>query len=80
MPIRLAREDIVSTGHKVKNRMISMRVTEEQFQYLESMAKRIKKTTGFRVTRASIILKLMEYGYPFLDQEFPENDLVNSDH
>ena len=51
-----------------------MRVTEEQFQYLESMAKRIKKTTGFRVTRASIILKLMEYGYPFLDREFPDQE------
>ena len=69
----------VGRHNNVKNRMISMRVTEEQFQYLETMAKRIKKNTGFRVTRASIILKLMEYGYPFLDREFPEPEQPQSD-
>lgn len=54
-----------------KSRMISMRVTEEQYQYLEEMAQRIRQATGFRVTRASIVLKLMEYGLPGLEKEFP---------
>ncbi|MFW7378265.1 MAG: hypothetical protein ACOH5I_05630 [Oligoflexus sp.] len=58
------------TGQK-KSRMLSMRVTEEQYQYLEEMAQRIRQKTGFRVTRASIVLKLMEHGLPYLEKEFP---------
>lgn len=54
-----------------KSKMISMRITAEQFDYLEEMALRIRKQTGFRVTRASIVLKLMERGLPFLEKEFP---------
>lgn len=62
---------------KPKNKMISMRVTEDQFNYLNEMAERIRAKTGFRITRASIILKLMEHGYPYLQKEFPkvEEDL-----
>ncbi len=56
---------------KTKPRMVSLRMTEEQYRYLEDMAKRIRKRTGFRITRASIIIKMMEYGAPFLDREFP---------
>jgi len=57
-----------------KSRMISMRVTEKQYRYLETMSKRIKSRTGFHITRASIILKLMEYGLPYLEEEFPAGD------
>ncbi len=57
-----------------KSRMISMRITEDQFQYLESISQRIRKETGLKVTRASIILKLMEYGVPFLNKEFPPDE------
>ena len=60
-----------------KSRMISLRITEDQYQYLESMAKRIRSRTGFKITRASIILKLMEFGLPFLEKEFPENEPEN---
>lgn len=49
-----------------------MRVTEKQYRYLEEMARRIRRETGFKITRASIILKLMEYGLPHLEKEFPE--------
>lgn len=59
---------------KTKPRMVSLRMTNEQFEYLENMAKRIRKRTGFRITRASIIIKLMEYGAPFLDREFPPEE------
>lgn len=55
-----------------KSRMISMRVTEKQYRYLNDMAQRIRNQTGFHITRASIILKLMEYGLPYLENEFPE--------
>ncbi len=54
-----------------KTKMISMRLTEEQYAYLDDLAKRIKAQTGFKITRSSIILKLMEAGYPFLEKEFP---------
>ena len=57
-----------------KSKMISMRITEEQYNYLNKVAKRIKGRTGFHITRASIILKMMEYGLPFLEQEFPEDE------
>ncbi|SME90788.1 hypothetical protein [Pseudobacteriovorax antillogorgiicola] len=63
---------------ETKSRMVSMRITEKQFQYLEDVAKRIRRETGFHVTRASIILKLMEYGVPYLDREFPPDDDLNS--
>lgn len=56
--------------------MITMRVTEEQWGYLNDMAERIRVKTGFKITRASIILKLMEYGYPYLQKEFPK---INKD-
>lgn len=62
-----------------KNRMLSLRITEHQYQYLEEMALRIRKATGFRVTRASIILKLMEYGLPHLEKEFPKSDSFQED-
>ena len=56
-----------------KPRMVSMRITERQYKYLNDMAKRIKEQTGFRITRASIIIKMMEHGLPFLEKEFPTN-------
>jgi hypothetical protein len=55
-----------------KSKMISMRITEEQFSSLNDLAARIKEKTGFRITRASIIMKLMEYGYPALEKDFPK--------
>lgn len=55
-----------------KKKMLSLRVSERQFQYLDDIAKRIKAKTGFHITRASIVLKLMELGHPFLEQEFPD--------
>lgn len=63
---------IVATKSKRKSRMISLRVTEDQYTYLEEMASRIKERTGFRVTRASIILRLMQFGAPYLNKEFPK--------
>ena len=56
-----------------KKKMISLRITEKQFRYLDQMAKRIREQTGYKITRASIILKLMEYGFPYLEKEFPKN-------
>ena len=32
-----------------KTRMLSVRVTEAQYQYLETVRERIKKRTGFRL-------------------------------
>lgn len=61
-------------GQAKKTRMISLRITEDQYQYLESMAKRIRGRTGFKITRASIVLKLMEFGLPYLEKEFPEHE------
>ena len=57
-----------------KTRMLSVRVTEAQYQYLETIRERIKKRSGFRVTRASIILKLIENGVPKLNEEIPALD------
>lgn len=54
--------------------MISMRITEKQYNYLNEMAARIRAASGFKITRASIILKMMEYGLPYLEQEFPKTD------
>ncbi len=63
---------MVTKKKKPKSKMISMRITEDQYRYLDEMAARIKHRTGFRITRASIILKLMEFGLPYLEEEFPK--------
>lgn len=57
---------------EIKSRMISMRMTEAQYRCLDELSKRITKQTGFRITRASIMLKLMEFGLPLLEKSFPE--------
>lgn len=57
-----------------KTRMLSLRISERQMGYLDALARRIRQTTGFRITRASIVLKLMEYGLPLLEEEFPPAD------
>lgn len=64
-----------------KSRMVSMRITERQYQYISEFARKIKQETGFRITRASIMIKLMEYGLPHLEQEFPvnKNDLIEDE-
>lgn len=62
-----------------KNRMLSIRVTQKQYDALEALAKRIRQRTGFRITRASIMLKLMEYGLSDLEKEFPPDEEENED-
>jgi len=54
-----------------KSKMVSMRITERQYKYISDFAKQIRQETGFRITRASIMIKLMEYGLPHLEKEFP---------
>ena len=65
LPICMSNKD------ERKSKMISMRVTDKQYAFLTEMARRIKAETGFKITRASIILKLMEYGLPYLERDFP---------
>lgn len=62
-----------------KARMVSMRMTEKQYRRLNEMAERIKQSTGFRITRASIMLKLMEMGLSKFEQEFPEAKAPRND-
>jgi len=45
-------------------------MTERQYRRIEEIARKIRNDTGFRITRASIMLKLMELGLPALEQEF----------
>lgn len=66
-------------GSKPKTKMLSLRVTEEQFGYLEDMAQRIRKATGFKITRASIVIKLMQLGLPALEKEFPREKKHDED-
>lgn len=61
---------------KKKTRMISMRVTDAQFQKFEDMINRIQGMTGFRVNRTSMILMLMQYGLPELEKKYPNKDLA----
>ena len=52
--------------------MISMRITDKQFDEIDHIIQIIEKETGTKVTKSSIILKLMEYGYPKLKTKYPE--------
>jgi hypothetical protein len=47
-----------------KSKMISLRLTEEQFRWLENTTQFIENETGCKVTRASVVLRLMEKGLP----------------
>jgi hypothetical protein len=58
---------------KRKTRIISMRLTEDQYRLLDELSQRIKSATGFKVTRASIIQRLMHCGLPLLEKEFPRS-------
>jgi hypothetical protein len=55
--------------------MVSMRMTLEQYTMVEFLAKEIKRTSGFHITKASIMLKMMEYGYPQLKSEVEEEEV-----
>ena len=52
-----------------KSRMISMRLTEAQYQKFKSIIHEIKEQYGFSITRTSLILKMLEYGLPELEKE-----------
>jgi hypothetical protein len=52
-----------------------MRMTLEQYTMIDFLAKEIKRTSGFHITKASIMLKMMEYGYPQLKSELEAEDL-----
>jgi hypothetical protein len=56
-----------------KPKLVSMRLTEAQYGYLEDMVRRVKNLTGMRVTRTSVILKLMEFGLPVMEKDFPKS-------
>ena len=51
--------------------MVSLRLTRDQFDLIDGIAKRIFENTGFRITRASIMQRLMSYGLPYLEKEIP---------
>jgi|SaaInlStandDraft_2_1057019.scaffolds.fasta_scaffold924129_1 hypothetical protein len=55
-----------------KSKMLSIRLTEEQFTYLDRMVGRVKEHTGTQVTRSSIVIKMLEYGLPNFEKDFPE--------
>ena len=57
-----------------KAKIISMRLTQRQYDFLDELAKRIRQQTGANVTRSSIIMKLMEYGLPHLEKDFPRGE------
>ena len=56
-----------------KSKMISMRLTESQYEFLDSIVRRVRHDSGFKITRASIMLKLMELGFQKFEQEYLEN-------
>ena len=62
-----------------KPRMISMRLTEEQFQDLEQMIAYIETETGTKVTKSSLIIKLIEFGKPILQDLYPRSPGVVSE-
>lgn len=65
-------------GVRKKPRMVSMRMTEKQYQSLEAMIKDIQAETGTRVSKSSLILKLIEYGKPMLKGKYPNAFMEDS--
>ena len=55
-----------------KPKMVSMRMSDDQFQQINYMISTIEAETGTKVTKSSLILKLMEFGYPTLKQKYSE--------
>ena len=59
----------MKTKRPPKTRLISLRLTEAQYQYLEEASERIREATGCQVTRASIILRIMQKGMPQFEEK-----------
>ena len=59
-----------------KPRTISIRLTEEQYQIIQEMIKFIESQTGTKVTQSSLILKLIEFGKPILEQLYPHRQVA----
>jgi len=54
-----------------KPKMLSMRMTDDQFYHLEEMIRLIESETGTKVTKSSLVLKLIEFGKPTLEKLYP---------
>jgi hypothetical protein len=52
-----------------KTRMISLRLTEEQYEWLNNTTTFIENETGCKASRASVVLRLMEKGLPHFQSE-----------
>jgi hypothetical protein len=61
-----------------KPRTISIRLTEEQYQTIQEMIKFIEAQTGTKVTQSSLILKLIQFGKPILEQLYPHRQLTQT--
>jgi len=55
-----------------KTRTISLKLTEEQFLWLDNTIKFIENETGCKVSRASVVLRLMEKGLPQFQTEIEQ--------
>ena len=53
-----------------KTRMVSIRLTEAQWDYIEGINRRLEEERHLRLTRTSIVLKLLELGMPQLEAKF----------
>ncbi len=62
----------IKKDKKAKCKMVSMRMTLEQYHMIEGLAREIRSSCGYHITKASIMLKLMEYGYARLKTEIIE--------
>ncbi|MEZ4742749.1 MAG: hypothetical protein R3B45_09920 [Bdellovibrionota bacterium] len=56
---------------KTKPKMLSVRLTKEQFDDLENMIRLIELETGTKVSRSSLVLKLIEFGRSKLESLYP---------
>jgi hypothetical protein len=48
---------------------ITLKLTHDQYQWLDHAARFIKEETGCEVSHASIMMRLMENGLPSFDEE-----------
>lgn len=49
-------------------RVISVRMSDEQIAYLDDLQRRVQELTGTKVTRTSLMMRLMHLGFESMEE------------
>jgi hypothetical protein len=69
MRTMMARPKLLDADRK--DQLLSLRLTADQIEYLDTMSERIEAATGFPASRSAVAVRLLELGKTALEKEYP---------